>query len=157
VGRADDLAEPGAQVAANWMIVAENCNECCHCPSIHPEVCAVTPPDSGGTYRGAGAWVGGSMDLRAHATTMSLDGRGTGAPLPRLDADARREVRYLDLFPGLLLSLHPAYVLTDRLEPLAPDRTVVECTWLFADPDVDPGEVPLYDSPSSRVSGASAK
>jgi phenylpropionate dioxygenase-like ring-hydroxylating dioxygenase large terminal subunit len=36
------------------------------------------------------------------------------------------------LFANLLISLHPDYVLTHRLNPLAPDRTRVECEWLFS-------------------------
>ena len=36
--------------------------------------------------------------------------------------------------PNLLISLHPDYVMTHRLEPLAPDRTTIECQWLF-DPE----------------------
>ena len=32
----------------------------------------------------------------------------------------------------MLVSLHPDYVMTHRLEPLAPGRTAVECPWLFA-------------------------
>jgi Rieske 2Fe-2S family protein len=40
-------------------------------------------------------------------------------------------VYYYGLFPNLLISPHPDYVLTHRLEPLAPDRTRVECNWLF--------------------------
>jgi glycine betaine catabolism A len=115
-------------VAANWKIIAENYHECYHCPLIHPELCAVTPPNSGDNWRGPGAWVGGSMDLRAHAQTMSLDGVSHGVPLPDVDP---RLVRYLGLFPNMLVSLHPDYVLTHRLEPLAPDRTRVECEWLF--------------------------
>jgi Rieske 2Fe-2S family protein len=40
-------------------------------------------------------------------------------------------VLYLGLFPNLLISLHPDYVMTHRMVPLAPDRTWVECSWLF--------------------------
>jgi Rieske 2Fe-2S family protein len=40
-------------------------------------------------------------------------------------------VRYLGLLPNLLISLHPDYVMTHRMDPLAPDRTRVECEWLF--------------------------
>jgi Rieske 2Fe-2S family protein len=36
------------------------------------------------------------------------------------------------VLPNVLLSLHPDYVMTHRLEPLAPDRTLIECQWLFA-------------------------
>ena len=38
---------------------------------------------------------------------------------------------YFGLFPNLLISLHPDYVLTHRLEPLGPALTRVECQWLF--------------------------
>jgi glycine betaine catabolism A len=41
-------------------------------------------------------------------------------------------VYYYQLFPNLLISLHPDYVLTHRLRPQAPDRTAVECEWLFS-------------------------
>ena len=38
----------------------------------------------------------------------------------------------------MLVSLHPDYVMTHRLEPLAPDRTRVECEWLFPAEVTDP-------------------
>jgi glycine betaine catabolism A len=53
-------------------------------------------------------------------------------PLPRLAPAARRRVDYLGLLPNLLVSLHPDYVLTHRLDPLAADRTLIECQWLFS-------------------------
>jgi phenylpropionate dioxygenase-like ring-hydroxylating dioxygenase large terminal subunit len=123
------------EVAANWKVIAENYHECYHCPLIHPELCAVTPPTSGDNWQEPGAWVGGSMDLRDHADTMSLDGRSQGVPLAGVN---QRIVRYLGLFPNLLVSLHPDYVLTHRLEPLAPGRTHVECEWLFPAEVADP-------------------
>lgn len=84
------------------------------------------------------------MDLRQHADTMSLSGESRASALPGLDERGRRRVLYVEVFPGLLVSLHPDYVLTHRLEPLAVDRTLVECQWLFAseavaDPRFDPG------------------
>jgi Rieske 2Fe-2S family protein len=44
-----------------------------------------------------------------------------------------------------LISLHPDYVMTHRLEPLSPDHTFVECQWLF-DPEAvaRPGFDPAY-------------
>jgi Rieske 2Fe-2S family protein len=123
------------EVAANWKLMVENYHECYHCPQIHPELCAVTPPSSGDNWRPDGAWVGGSMDLRDHAMTMSMDGSSRGIPLPGVDA---RTVLYVGLFPNLLLSLHPDYVMTHRLEPCAPDRTRVECEWLFPAAVADP-------------------
>ncbi|HEY7593345.1 MAG TPA: aromatic ring-hydroxylating dioxygenase subunit alpha [Actinophytocola sp.] len=114
-------------VHANWKVIVENYHECYHCPHIHPELCAVSPPNSGDNYDLPGAWVGGAMDLRDGAETMSLDGRSNGSFLPDVD---RRRVLYLALFPDLLLSLHPDYVMTHRLRPVAPGATQVECTWL---------------------------
>jgi Rieske 2Fe-2S family protein len=123
------------EVAANWKIIAENYHECYHCPQIHPELCAVAPPQSGNNWNEPGAWVGGSMDLREHAETMSFDGRSHGVMLDGVD---RRTVRYLGLMPNMLLSLHPDYVMTHLMRPLAPDRTLVECEWLFDPAVADP-------------------
>jgi len=119
------------EVAANWKIVSENFHECYHCSSIHPELCRVSPPDSGDNLEPDGAWVGGWMELVEHAETMSLTGESQGAMLPGLDERQRRRVLYAQLFPNLLVSLHPDYVLTHRLVPVAPDRTRIECEWLF--------------------------
>jgi len=123
------------EIASNWKIIGENYHECYHCPLIHPELCQVSPPTSGDNYDRPGAWVGGVMDLQDGADTMSLSGRSGGLPIP---GARTRHVEYLHLFPNLLLSLHPDYVMTHRLLPLAPDRTWIECSWYFAAGDVDP-------------------
>jgi Rieske 2Fe-2S family protein len=123
------------RVAANWKILVENYHECYHCPLIHPELCAVTPPTSGKNWHEPGRWVGGSMDLREHAETMSLDGRSRGVFLDGVDP---RTVHYVSLLPNLLISLHPDYVLTHRLEPIDAGHTRVECEWLFRPEVSDP-------------------
>jgi Rieske 2Fe-2S family protein len=130
--------------SANWKILTENYHECYHCPSIHPELCRVSPPKSGENYAADGAWIGGWMDLREGMTTMSLDGTSRGVPLRGLDAPGLRTVIYVNIFPNVLLSLHPDYVMTHRLTPVAADRTRIECTWAFAPEavtahDFDPG------------------
>jgi Rieske 2Fe-2S family protein len=131
--------------AANWKILTENYHECYHCPMIHPELCKVTPPRSGVNYSAPGIWVGGTMDLRDGMATMSLDGTSHGVPLRRLDARALRTVVYVGIFPNVLLSLHPDYVMVHRLVPLAANRTRIECTWWFAPESLDqPGFDPRY-------------
>lgn len=122
-------------VAANWKVIVENYHECYHCPLIHPELCKVSPPTSGDNWNLPGAWVGGLMDLRPHAETMSLDGRSAGVPLPGVDP---RTVSYLGLFPNLLVSLHPDYVMTHRMTPVDVGRTSIECSWYFAAGVADP-------------------
>ncbi|MGI5179449.1 aromatic ring-hydroxylating oxygenase subunit alpha [Dactylosporangium sp. CA-152071] len=116
------------RVAANWKVMIDNYHECYHCPLIHPELCKVSPPTSGDNWALPGAWVGGSMDLRPHATTMSFDGNGPGHFIP--DAP-RRTVLYVGLFPNLLVSAHPDYVMTHRLTPVEPGLTTIECSWFF--------------------------
>ena len=118
-------------VTANWKIVVENYNECYHCSTIHPELCRVTPPDSGRDHQPTGMWLGGTMDLKPHAETMSLDGRSDGVPLRGVTGDLARQVLYLTVVPNLLLSLHPDYVMSHLLTPIGPDETLVECSWLF--------------------------
>jgi Rieske 2Fe-2S family protein len=118
--------------AANWKILTENYQECYHCPTIHPELCSVSPPHSGANYESSGAWIGGWMELRAGAATMSLDGRSGGVPLRGLSQEGLRTVIYVGIFPNVLLSLHPDYVMTHVLVPKAVDRTVIECSWSFA-------------------------
>ena len=103
------------EVAANWKVIAENYHECYHCPLIHPELCQVSPPDSGDNYDLPGAWIGGSMDLRDGMATMSLTGERAAPPLPGVDPG---RVEYLHLLPNLLLSAHPDYVMAHRLVPL---------------------------------------
>jgi Rieske 2Fe-2S family protein len=129
--------------AANWKILTENYHECYHCPSIHPELCRVSPPKSGDNYHLPGAWVGGTMDLRPGMATMSLDGVSNGVPLRGLDEKGLRTVIYVNVFPNVLISTHPDYVMIHRLIPLAVDRTMIECSWSFAPeatatPDFDP-------------------
>ena len=60
------------------------------------------------------------MELKDFAETMSLTGESLGVPIRGLDDGQRREVYYFGLFPNLLLSLHPDYVMTHRIEPLGP-------------------------------------
>jgi Rieske 2Fe-2S family protein len=125
-------------VSANWKILNENYQECYHCPVIHPELCCVSPPASGDNYQSTGgAWLGGSMELRPGMTTMSLDGTGSGSRLRGLDEERRNIVLYMAVFPNLLVSLHPDYVMTHRLTPLGPDETRIECSWAFSPEDLE--------------------
>jgi len=118
-------------VEANWKIIVENYNECYHCSSIHPELCEVTPPDSGYDHQPTGMWCGGTMILKDHAVTMSLDGVSNGVTFREVDGEMARQVWYLTVIPNLLLSMHPDYVMAHRLVPLSPEQTFIECSWLF--------------------------
>lgn len=139
------MASHEYQPRANWKVLCENYHECYHCPRIHPELCRVSPPASGRNHDLPGAWVGGSMDLREHAATMSMDGRSAGVPIQGLDGERLRTVEYLHLLPNLLLSLHPDYLMTHLIFPLGPRRSRVVCTWYFPPEAAElPGFDPAY-------------
>ena len=118
-------------VEANWKLVHENYQECYHCPEIHPELCRVSPPTSGLNLDATGMWIGGWMSLAEGAETMSLSGRGGAPRLAHLAPEQRDRVYYFALFPNLLISPHPDYVLSHRMEPVSPTQTRVECRTLF--------------------------
>jgi Rieske 2Fe-2S family protein len=134
------------ELAANWKLPVENYHECFHCPAIHPELCVVSPPSSGDNSEGHdGLWIGGWMVLADGAVTMSLDGTSDGVVLPGVEPEWQRRIHYIGVLPNLLISLHPDYVMTHRFEPLGPDRTFVECQWLFDPAAVArPGFDPAY-------------
>jgi Rieske 2Fe-2S family protein len=133
------------ELATNWKIIVENYQECYHCPMIHPELCRVSPPTSGEDVELDGTWMAGWMDLAAGAQTMSLDGSSGGVAIQGLSEQELSTVMYIVGFPNLLVSLHPDYVMTHILTPLAADRTHVECTWAFpADVAAKPGFDPAY-------------
>ena len=129
----------------NWKLIVENYHECFHCPTVHPELCRVSDPDVGDFLIGEGAFLGGGMILRDGVTTMSLDGNSNGVPIPGLSESQLRDIIYIQMFGNLLVSLHPDYVMVHRVVPLTPDRTFVECQWLFPQEAIEkPGFDPSY-------------
>jgi Rieske 2Fe-2S family protein len=128
---------------ANWKLVIQNYSECLHCPIAHPLLNEQSHYMSGENEPARPTWLGGSMELRDGVKTLSLDGQTAREPLPGLAAPERRRVYYYALLPNLLLNLHPDYMLTFQLWPLAVDRTEVVCEWHFhpdemARPGFDP-------------------
>jgi Rieske 2Fe-2S family protein len=77
------------------------------------------------------------MEIREGMSTMSLDGRSSGTVFRGLEGEARRRVEYLGVFPNLLISAHPDYVMTHILTPLGPDTTRIECSWAFSPEDTE--------------------
>jgi Rieske 2Fe-2S family protein len=140
-------------VEANWKGIAENYNECLHCPGVHPELNALSDYMSGEEVVGQGAWCGGSMTLREGSSTMATEGgHSPRPPITGLCGDALETVVYLALFPNALVSFHPDYLMLHTLWPTAPDRTEVTCEWFFeprtmARDDFDPSDaVEFWDT-----------
>jgi Rieske 2Fe-2S family protein len=139
----------GAQVvydvAANWKLIVQNYSECYHCPLIHPDLVARSPWQSGRNDLSAGPFLGGYMDLSHDSASMTVDGASPRPYLPGLSHENRRRVYYYAIFPNLLLSLHPDYVMAHTLWPQEVGRTRVICEWYFAQdqlaaPEFDPSD-----------------
>lgn len=133
-------------VDANWKVIAENYSECYHCPGVHPQLNRLSPYDRGQNLESEGPWAGGWMELIDDADTMSMDGHRHGRPpLSGIDPDDERRIYYFVVWPNLLLSLHPDYVMTHQVWPVDPERSRVVCEWLFepstmSRPDFDPSD-----------------
>ena len=118
-------------VKANWKLLISNYNECLHCPMLHPMLSRVTDSASGHNDQPQPTYIGGSMEFRGAAQTMTGDGQRRRDYLPGLSESQRKTVLYYTIYPNLLLSLHPDYVMAHRLWPQSVDRTEVICEWYF--------------------------
>ena len=118
-------------VKANWKLIIQNYNECLHCPNLHPALNKLSHYLSGENEPLHATYMGGRMDLRPGVDTLSMDGTCPRAFLPGLSAEDRRRVYYYAIFPNMLLSLHPDYMMVHTLWPIAPDRTINICEWHF--------------------------
>lgn len=118
-------------VDANWKLVFQNYSECLHCPVIHPELSGVLPYTSGANDLVEGPFLGGYMIITAPHASVTMSGRACAAPFPGLLSEDRQRAYYYTVFPSLMLSLHPDYVVAYQVSPRAPGRTRVRCEWLF--------------------------
>ena len=128
-------------VKANWKLIVLNYNECLHCPNLHPALHKLHHYLGAENAPPTACYCGGAMGFRDGVETMSVDGRRRRDFLPGLSAAQRGQVEYYAIYPNLLLSLHPDYVMTHTLWPRAHDRSEIICEWHFhpdelAKPDV---------------------
>ena len=127
-------------VRANWKLIFENYSECYHCPGVHPTLPKLTPYDSAENDLCEGPFLGGFMPIKkGKSLTMS----GNACALPVGDdhppspssgvAGERNQERvfYYSIFPNMLLSMHPDYVMVHQLWPQSPERTLILCDWFF--------------------------
>ena len=75
-----------------------------------------------------------------------MSGKSSLPTIPGLTLEDCRYVHYYVIYPNILLSPHPDYVLIHTAWPLSPGRTQVICEWLFTKeavsrPDFDPSDV----------------
>jgi Rieske 2Fe-2S family protein len=116
-------------VAANWKIIVENYNECYHCGGVHPELCDIVP-----AFRRNGGsdlpWERG-VPHREGAYTFTNNGTTARPPFPDLNEDERTRHFGEVVYPNLFLSLCCDHVAAFILYPKGPERTLIECQFLF--------------------------
>ena len=72
------------------------------------------------------------MVINEDAGSMTMTGRSCGLPVSdALEHDDMRRVYYYSIFPNMLLSLHPDYVMFHTMWPEGTGRTRITCGWLF--------------------------
>ncbi|MBV9270118.1 MAG: aromatic ring-hydroxylating dioxygenase subunit alpha [Candidatus Eremiobacteraeota bacterium] len=131
INRLESRSRIEYDVACNWKFVFQNYSECYHCPVIHPQLEKLSHSDSGRNDLSDGPFLGGYSELRDAAASLNTTGARTRDPLPSLPSEELGRVYYYTIFPSLLLSLHPDYVMAHYVTPVAADRTRIVCEWLF--------------------------
>ena len=117
-------------VRANWKLMFENYSECYHCPGVHPMLSKVSPYDSAENDLCEGPFLGGFMSITKGAG-LTMSGRACALPVGGSNAADSQRVFYYSIFPNMLLSLHPEYVMVHQLWPQSPERTLILCDWFF--------------------------
>ena len=117
-------------VHANWKLMFQNYSECYHCLGVHPELSKISPYDSAENDLTEGPFLGGFMRI-ATDKSLTMSGNACALPVGNFGDQDFRLVFYYSIFPNMLLSLHPDYVMVHRLQPQAPDRTLIFCDWFF--------------------------
>ncbi|MDJ0462629.1 aromatic ring-hydroxylating dioxygenase subunit alpha [Streptomyces sp. H27-C3] len=117
-------------VRANWKLIVENFMECYHCATIHPELTDVLPEFADGLA--AQYYVGHGAEFSADAHGFTVDGSAGFERLSGIADEQDRRYYAITVKPQVFVNLVPDHVIFHRMFPLAEDRTIVECDWLYA-------------------------
>jgi Rieske 2Fe-2S family protein len=114
---------------------------------VHPQLDKLSASDSGRNDLSSGPVLGGYSEMREHGASLTTTGHSNRPPIGAVSGEELDRVYYYTIFPSMLLSLHPDYVMVHYARPLAIDRTAVECAFLF---DPQTMQMPHFD-PSDAV------
>ena len=117
-------------VRANWKLIFENYSECYHCPGVHPALQKLTPYDLAENDLCEGPFLGGFMPI-TKGQSLTMSGNACALPVGDIKGEDHDRVFYYSIFPNMLLSMHPDYVMVHQLWPQSPERTLILCDWFF--------------------------
>ena len=118
-------------VKANWKLIIQNYNECLHCPVLHPLLNQMHHYLGADNAPSEPTFCGGTMGFKEGVETLSRDGKLRRRWLPGLGDAEKSIVSYFSIYPNMLLTLHPDYMVTVTIWPKAPDRTELIAEWHF--------------------------
>ncbi|MFD9889272.1 aromatic ring-hydroxylating dioxygenase subunit alpha [Amycolatopsis sp. NPDC059027] len=125
-------------VKANWKQIIENFMECYHCATIHPELTEVLPEFADGYA--AQYYVGHGAEFGEEVQGFTVDGGAGVDRLPGVGEHQDRRYYAITVRPQVFVNLVPDHVIVHRMFPLAPDRTIVRCDWLYLPEVVESGK-----------------
>jgi glycine betaine catabolism A len=67
----------------------------------------------------------------AKGKSLTMSGNACALAMEQFGEEDFRHVFYYSIFPNMLLSLHPDYVMVHQLLPQSPERTLILCDWFF--------------------------
>ena len=133
-------------LCCNWKLILQNFNECYHCPLIHPQLAAIHNYLGGRNDLHSGPFLGGYMEFNQDKQTINSSGVLCCPPFKNLSKPDLKKVYYYSIFPNMLLSLHPDYVMFHLIWPESENTTNVYCSWLFSREFIDNKKYNLYQA-----------
>ncbi|MBN4056200.1 aromatic ring-hydroxylating dioxygenase subunit alpha [Rhodothermus sp. AH-315-K08] len=139
IGRFEDWNLPELRIAhhlpyrlkCNWKLILQNYQECYHCPGVHPLLSDWTPFQNAVHDCMEGAVIGGYMTLTKDRGSMTMDGEAAGPPICEVSGDNLQRVHYYSVYPNLLLSPHPDFVLYHLIRPVGVGVITNDCYFLL--------------------------
>jgi Rieske 2Fe-2S family protein len=137
-----------ASLSVGCRIVYDVKAECYHCATIHPELTEVLPEFADGYA--AQSFVNHGADFADGVEGFTIDGSAGFDTIPGIDADQDRKYYAITVKPQVFVNMVPDHIIFHRMYPMAADRTIVECDWLYLPSVVEQGKdvsksVELFD------------
>ena len=97
---------------------------------MHPALQKLTPYDLAENDLCEGPFLGGFMPI-TKGKSLTMSGNACALPVGDINGEDSHRVFYYSIFPNMLLSMHPDYVMVHQIWPQSPDRTLILCDWFF--------------------------
>ena len=123
------------EVEANWKVIAENYNECYHCGGVHPELCQIVPAFK--EHGGANLDWDKGIPHREGAYTFTTTGTTNRRAFPGLNEEELTHHKGELLYPNLFVSLASDHAACFLLTPKGPNRTDIDCIFLFEESEIN--------------------